>query len=241
MLSVCRVTLSVCRVTRAAVDVAKAYISSGKKDGSSSIEQISKVYGAQAVVVSIDPRRRWIKSKADADGHAIVDHSAAPDKGLRGPDGETLCWYECTVQGGRKGSGLDVVQLATAVQALGCGEILLNCIDNDGQNDGYDLGLTRQVRQAVSIPVIASSGAGSPAHFTEVFNVAGAEAGLAASIFHKNLVSIGEVKAHVHNSGIAVRPDGMAGGPSLLSRKALVGGLVAAAVAAVAFGVLRKK
>ena len=67
-------------------------------------------------------------------------------------------------------------QLATAVQALGCGELLLNCIDNDGQNDGYDLQLTRSVREAVTIPVIASSGAGCPAHFTEVFNVAGAEA-----------------------------------------------------------------
>merc|ERR1711965_1226554 len=72
--------------------------------------------------------------------------SGSKPGGLRGPNGETLCWYECTVQGGRKGSGLDVVQLATAVEALGCGELLLNCIDNDGQNDGYDLHLTRSVR-----------------------------------------------------------------------------------------------
>jgi glutamine amidotransferase/cyclase len=220
--------------------VAKAYLSTGKKDGTSSIEQISKVYGAQAVVVSIDPRRRWVASAAAAEGHAIVDHSAAPDKGLRGPNGETLCWYECTVQGGRKGSGLDVVQLATAVQALGCGELLLNCIDNDGQNDGYDLQLTRSVRQAVTIPVIASSGAGAPKHFTEVFEVAGAEAGLAASIFHKNLVSIGEVKAHVDACGIAVRPDGIASASSGLTRKLLVGGLLAAAAAA-AFHWMRKR
>jgi len=99
-----------------------------------------------------------------------------------------------------------VVQLAQAVEALGCGEILLNCIDNDGQNDGYDLHLTRQVAQAVGIPVIASSGAGAPQHFTEVFNVCGVEAGLAASIFHKDLVTVGDVKAHLEQSGIACRP-----------------------------------
>ena len=149
-----------------AVDVAKAYLASGKMGGDSSIEQISRVYGRQAVVVSIDPRRRWVKSAADADGHNLVDHASAPDKGVRGPNGESLCWYECTVQGGRKGSGLDIVQLARAVEALGCGEILLNCIDNDGQNDGYDLHMTRSVHDAVGIPVIASSGAGAPRHFS---------------------------------------------------------------------------
>ena len=97
-----------------------------------------------------------------------------------------LCWYECTVQGGRAGSDLDVVQVAQAVQALGAGEILLNCIDNDGQNAGYDLPLIRSVRIAVTIPVIASSGAGSADHFAEVFESTPAEAALAASIFHRN-------------------------------------------------------
>ena len=222
-----------------AVEVAEAFISSGKATGTSSIEQISVVYGAQAVVVSIDPRRRWVASKAAAEGHALVDQSSSPDKGLRGPNGEMLCWYECTVQGGRKGSGLDVVQLATAVQALGCGELLLNCIDNDGQNDGFDVHLTRSVRQAVRIPVIASSGAGSPAHFTEVFEVAGVEAGLAASIFHKNLVSIGEVKAHVDAAGIAVRPEGM-GGSGAIPRNYLIGGAVALAAAAVVAMAMRR-
>ena len=87
----------------------------------------------------------------------------------------------------------------------GAGELLLNCIDNDGQNAGYDLPLTRQVKQAVSIPVIASSGAGAPAHFSEVFVEAGVEAALAASIFHRNLVSIPDVKAHLDEKGIAAR------------------------------------
>ena len=172
-------------------------------DGKSSIEQISTVYGRQAVVVSIDPRRRWVKSEADAEGHALVDQSSAPGRGLRGPSGETLCWYECTVQGGRKGSGLDVVQLATAVEALGCGELLLNCIDNDGQNDGYDLHMTRAVRKAVGIPVIASSGAGAPKHFSEVFEVAGVEAGLAASIFHRDIASECYARAYHRDGSVA--------------------------------------
>ena len=86
------------------------------------------------------------------------------------------------------------------------------------------------MREAVTIPVIASSGAGCPAHFTEVFNVAGAEAGLAASIFHKNLVSIGEVKAHVDRCGIAVRPDGIASAG--LSRRLLISGYLMVRLAA---------
>lgn len=233
-----------------AVDVAKAYLANPKKkDGSTSIEQISYVYGRQAVVVSIDPRRRWVASAAAADGHALVDMASAPDKGLRGPKGETLCWYECTVQGGRKGSGLDVVQLATAMDALGAGEILLNCIDNDGQNDGYDLHLTRQVRRAVGIPVIASSGAGVPAHFAEVFDVCGVEAGLAASILHKDLVTVGEIKDHLASVGVDVRPDGMseavlaklARGQGWASSRMMVGAAVVLGVGIVAMALTKRR
>jgi hypothetical protein len=83
------------------------------------------------------PEQVWVGSKAEAKGHALVDHGAADvDAGVRGPKGERLCWYECTVQGGRKGSDIDVVQLAKAVETLGSGELLVNCIDCDGQNAG---------------------------------------------------------------------------------------------------------
>jgi glutamine amidotransferase/cyclase len=190
--------------------VAKEWLARGKGDDSSSIETISRRYGRQAVVVSIDPRRRWVAAVADADGHDVVDHSQPPHSGsraggLRGPNGETLCWYECTVQGGRKGSGLDVIQLARAVEALGCGELLVNCIDHDGQNDGYDLALLKSIKQAVTIPVIASSGAGNPGHFSQVFQDAGVEAGLAASIFHRDLVTVADVKSHCETAGFNVR------------------------------------
>jgi imidazole glycerol-phosphate synthase len=102
-----------------------------------------------------------------------------------GPNGEKYCWFQCTVKGGREGRDLDAVTLARICEELGAGEILLNSIDRDGTNAGFDLELINAVRNAVSIPVIASSGAGSAAHFLEVFTATGAEAALAAGIFHR--------------------------------------------------------
>jgi len=228
-----------------AVDVARQWLATRTRDGSSSIEQISHVYGRQAVVVSVDPRRRWVASAAAAEGHATVDHSQPPLSGsmaggLRGPNGESLCWYECTVQGGRKGSGIDVIQLATAVEALGCGELLVNCIDHDGQNDGYDLALLKSIRAAVGIPVIASSGAGNPQHFADVFAAANVEAGLAASIFHRNVVSIDDVKVHLEKCGVSVRPTHRAAAAGVgcaptTTTLAIVAGVVAVGASALLF------
>jgi glutamine amidotransferase/cyclase len=89
---------------------------------------------------------------------------------------------------------VDAVTLARVCEDLGAGEILLNCIDRDGTNLGFDLELIHAVREAVTIPVIASSGAGCPEHFLEVFTRTRAEAALAAGIFHRREVGIGEVK-----------------------------------------------
>jgi glutamine amidotransferase/cyclase len=90
-----------------------------------------------------------------------------------------------------------VVQLTKSCEFLGAGEILLNCMDNDGMNNGYDLDLVNQVKSNVSIPVIASSGAGKVEHFTEVFTKTGCDAALAAGIFHRGEVSIKQVKEHL--------------------------------------------
>lgn len=111
--------------------------------------------------ISIDPRRVYV-----ADPSATT-HTCVPAT-TPGPAGERWCWWQCTVKGGREGRDIDAVQLAKAVEALGAGEILLNCIDNDGVGQGFDLHLVDAVAQAVTIPVIASSGAGSPEHFTQV-------------------------------------------------------------------------
>lgn len=178
-----------------AVYAAEKLISSGKTrgDGTSSIERISHVYGAQAVVVSVDPRRVYVEKHEDTD-HATATLS----------DGR-ICWYQCTVKGGREGRDVDVVQLVQAAEVLGAGEILLNSMDRDGQNDGYDTTLVEMVRKAVSIPVIASSGAGMVQHFTECFDQTDVEAALAAGIFHRQEVSIREVKEHMSAHGTQVR------------------------------------
>jgi len=181
-----------------AVLIAEEYLKTGEKTGKSAIEQISAVYGNQAVVISVDPRRVYVDSPKATKRHTIK--TACP-----GPGGETWCWYQCTIKGGREGRDLDAVELATACEALGAGEILLNCIDRDGTNAGFDLELINQVRQAVKIPVIASSGAGKVEHFSEVFEKTGAEAALAAGIFHRREVPIAAVKRHLREKGIETR------------------------------------
>ncbi len=157
--------------------------------GKSSIETIAKVYGSQAVVISIDPRRVYV-----ADPSAVPSAVVIPTV-LPGPHGERYCWYQCTVKGGREGRPIDAVTLAKVCESIGAGEILLNCIDRDGTSLGFDLELMRAVSEAVSIPVIASSGAGRVEHFLEVFEHTEVEAALAAGIFHRREVTIGEVKA----------------------------------------------
>ncbi|HSO09422.1 MAG TPA: HisA/HisF-related TIM barrel protein, partial [Desulfoprunum sp.] len=181
-----------------AVYEVERYLASGVKTGTSAIEQISIVYGAQAVVISIDPRRVYIASPA-ATPHATIATR------FPGPDGERYCWYQCTVQGGREGRDIDVVQLAQVCELLGAGEILLNCIYRDGTNRGFDLELIAQVKKSVRIPVIASSGAGRAEHFVEVFTATNADAALAAGIFHRHEVGIDEVKQAVAAAGIEVR------------------------------------
>jgi glutamine amidotransferase/cyclase len=181
-----------------AVDAVEAYLARGAKDGSTAIEQIAHVYGSQAVVISIDPRRVYVRSP-DETPHQTVE-TATP-----GPNGERFCWFQCTVKGGREGRDLDAVELARSCEALGAGEILLNSIDRDGTGAGFDLELIGAVRSAVGIPVIASSGAGCVEHFAEVFAATEVEAALAAGIFHRREVPIAAVKSYLLAKGIEIR------------------------------------
>ena len=175
-----------------AVMIAEEYLKTGRKTGRSSIEEISRVYGNQAVVVSIDPRRIYVTS-ADAVKHQMIETM------FPGPNGEHYCWYQCTIKGGREGRDLDAITLAQVCEKLGAGEILLNCIDRDGTNLGFDIELINAVKNAVSIPVIASSGAGGVDHFYEVFTQTKAESALAAGIFHRREVPIADVKEFLKN------------------------------------------
>jgi glutamine amidotransferase/cyclase len=181
-----------------AVDTVEQYRARGRKDGSSAIEQIAEVYGNQAVVISIDPRRVYVRSPEETARPVI-------ETAIPGPNGERYCWFQCTVKGGREGRDLDAVELARACEELGAGEILLNSIDRDGTGAGFDLELVKAVGDAVSIPVIASSGAGRVEHFTEVFTATGVEAALAAGIFHRREVPIAAVKDELRAHGIEVR------------------------------------
>ncbi|MBZ0117691.1 MAG: imidazole glycerol phosphate synthase subunit HisF, partial [Sandaracinaceae bacterium] len=114
--------------------------------------------------------------------------------------------FEVFTHGGRQATGLFAIAWAARVAGLGAGEILLTSMDRDGTRDGYDLELTRAVADAVPIPVIASGGVGSPEHVRAGLVEGGADAALAASIFHDGEFTIGEVKEYLARRGVRVRP-----------------------------------
>lgn len=114
-------------------------------------------------------------------------------------------YYEVYVSGGRTPTGLNAVEWAQEVERRGAGEILLTSMDRDGTRDGYDIRLTRAISDAVSIPVIASGGAGELSHFYDALTDGGADAALAASLFHYRELSVGQVKRYLHERGLPVR------------------------------------
>lgn len=140
------------------------------------ISEAADKFGSQCVVVAIDAKRR-----ADGSGFNIYKN------------------------GGRVDMGMDAVEWAIQAEKLGAGEILLTSMDGDGTKSGYDLELTRQIAEAVKIPVIASGGAGTMEHFYEALTVGGAEAALAASLFHYKELEIRQVKEYLHSKGVPVR------------------------------------
>jgi cyclase len=113
--------------------------------------------------------------------------------------------FEVFIAGGREDTGRDAIQWAREAAACGAGEILLTSMDRDGTQSGFDCLLVRAVAEAVSIPVIASGGAGSARDFVEVFREGGADAALAASIFHFGIENIAELKCELHDAGVPVR------------------------------------
>jgi cyclase len=166
----------------------KVSINTGALNDPDLVNDGAAAFGSQCIVISVDARRRF-----DDEGEYYAE-----------ADGES-CWFECTVKGGREGTGVDAVDWATRAEGRGAGEIFVNSIDADGTKDGYDVPLLAAICDAVSTPVIASSGCGGPEHAYEVFTEADADAALAASIFHFGEYSIREVKAYLDERGIPVR------------------------------------
>jgi cyclase len=150
------------------------------------IDELAGMFGAQCVVLAIDAK-------------AITATGAAGTS----RDGANKHW-EAYVAGGRTSTGRDVVAWAQEAVERGAGELLLTSIDRDGTSDGYDLALTKAVSEAVSVPVIASGGAGELEHLAQALR-AGADAALCASIFHYGQYTIGEAKAYIAAAGIQVR------------------------------------
>ncbi len=151
------------------------------------ITQGAEAFGSQAIVVAIDARR--ISEQSDAN----------PQSAIRNPQ------WQVFVSGGRTPTGLDAVAWAQEVARRGAGEILLTSMDGDGTQAGYDLALTRAIADAVHIPVIASGGAGTLEHFAQALTEGGADAALAASLFHYKQLSIEEVKDYLAQQGLPVR------------------------------------
>ena len=140
------------------------------------IADAAEKFGSQCVVVAIDAKKR-----ADGSGWNIYKN------------------------GGRVDVGIDAIEWAKKVEELGAGEILLTSMDCDGTKAGYDLELTRAIADSVSIPVIASGGAGTLEHFKEALTEGGADAALAASLFHNKELEIKEVKNYLQHEGVSVR------------------------------------
>ncbi len=158
------------------------------------IGEIAERFGRQVLVLSLDARRAFGGAQPEPGGGG--EH---PQRLTATPSG-----FEVTTHGGRRGTGLDAVAWAARGAELGAGEILLNSMDADGTKDGFDLELIRAVRAAVSIPVIASGGAGEVGHFPHAV-AAGADAVLAASVLHFGELRIGDVKQALRAAGEPVR------------------------------------
>ncbi|KAF8846319.1 hypothetical protein BDN67DRAFT_940054 [Paxillus ammoniavirescens] len=183
--------------------VEKLRAANGSGDGTSAIETISKMYGSQAVVVSIDPKRVYV-DPTTYDGPYKDELVYGNDDGPENERGR-VWWYQCTVSGGREMRPVSAVELAKGVQKLGAGEILLNSIDRDGTGLGFDHDLVLMIKRAVSIPVVASSGAGAKEHFVNVFKGTNVESALAAGIFHREEVKIEDVKTAMQEAGFNTR------------------------------------
>ncbi len=163
------------------------------------ISEGAEAFGSQAIVVAIDAKRVSNQStvnseQSDTTSQFTIDNSSF-----------TIPKWEVYVSGGRTPTGLDAVEWAKEAERRGAGEILLTSMDGDGTQEGYDLALTKAIAEAVNIPVIASGGAGKLHHFAQALTEGGADAALAASLFHYKQMTIEEVKDYLAEQDIPVR------------------------------------
>ena len=167
----------------------KVAINTGAVKNPEIITELMELFGKQCIVVAIDAKRNYNTEK----GKNIFS------------DSDQKFWFEVFIYGGKKGTELDVIDWAKTVEKLGAGEILLTSIDMDGTQDGYDILLTKEIVNSVSIPVIASGGCGKPDHMLQIFKESNVNAALAASIFHYETHAVDRVKEFLKEHTIPVR------------------------------------
>jgi imidazole glycerol-phosphate synthase subunit HisF len=159
------------------------------------IKEASRIYGAQCVVSSIDVKRVYLNNPVmPAPKDAVI---------LNTPEGK--CWWTPVIYGGRTLVGIDAITWSEKAVALGAGELVVSSLDTDGMKKGYDNICLAEMAKRVSVPIIASSGAGNPQHMLEAFTIGHADAALAASIFHYGQYTVRQVKEFIAKHGIPMR------------------------------------
>jgi cyclase len=156
------------------------------------LREAAEVFGSQCIVSSIDVKRVYVNGSPPSD-KVVLETS------------QGLCWWDVYIYGGTKSVGIDAIQWAEMVTALGAGEIIASSLDFDGKRQGYDNVFLRALSERVDVPIVASSGAGSPEHMLEGLTIGKADAVLAASIFHYGIYSIMDVKKYLAARGVPVR------------------------------------
>ena len=167
----------------------KVGINTGAIKNPQVITELMQLFGRQCIVVAIDAKRNF---------------DLRTDVNIFSENGKEF-WFEIFIYGGKKATGMDAIKWAKEAEKLGAGEILLTSIDKDGTKDGYDILLTREIVNSVSIPVIASGGCGKPDDMVDVFQKTNVDAALAASIFHYQTHGVNGVKMHLKARKIPVR------------------------------------
>jgi len=167
----------------------KVAINTGAVKNPKIITELMELFGRQCIVVAVDVKRNY---------NVSAQKNVFTDNGKK-------FWFEVFIYGGKKETGLDAIDWIKKMESLGAGEILLTSIDMDGTKDGYDIDLTKEIVNSVSIPVIASGGCGKPEDMIDVFKKTDVEAALAASIFHYETHSVNRVKKKIKENGIPVR------------------------------------
>jgi len=167
----------------------KVAINTGAVKNPEIITELMELFGKQCIVVAIDAKRNYNTEK----GKNIFS------------EGDQKFWFEVFIYGGKKATELDAIDWAKTVANLGAGEILLTSIDRDGTKDGYDILLTKEIVNSVSIPVIASGGCGKPDDMLQIFKESNVDAALAASIFHYETQAVDRVKEFLKEHAVPVR------------------------------------